>query len=120
MYDGEVTFAGSSDVQEFLGGGSNDAGFVQVMKTTGIDRAAAARLDEQFERFSHLRPDLLGSFRVWTTPDTCVEANYFTSEADARAGEQQQMPEEVQALMGEFAEVMKTAEFLDLTDPQLH
>src|SRR3546814_9094548 len=35
LYDGEPTFTESSDVTEWMGGGSDDAGFVQVMKSTG-------------------------------------------------------------------------------------
>jgi len=119
-YDGEVTFTESTDVQEFLGGGSNDAHFVQIMKSTGVDRDRMGRLDEQFEKFAGLRPDLIGSFRVWTGADRCIEANYFTSEADARAGEQQELPAEVQALLSEFQDLMQNTEFLDLSDPQIH
>ncbi len=118
-YDGDVAFTESSDAQEFLGGGSDDAGFVQVMKSEGVDRARMARLDEQFEKLSGLRPDLLGSFRVWTGPDRCVEVNYFTSEAEARAGESQEMPADAQAMMAEFQDVMARTEFLDLPDPQI-
>ena len=118
-YDGEVTFTESTDTAEFLGGGSNDAGFVQIMKSTGVDRDRVARMDQEFERFAELRPDLIGSFRVWTGPDSCIEANYFTSEAEARAGEKKELPAEVQAMMAEFQDVMKNTEFLDLTDPYI-
>ena len=119
-YDGEPSFTESTDVDEFLGGGSNDAGFVQVMKSTGVDRARVTKMDEQFEQFSSGRPDLLGSIRVWTGPDSCVEFIYFRSEAEARAGEQQEMPAELQGMMEEFGDVMKNTEYLDLTDPTLH
>ena len=118
-YDGDVEFTESSDVTEFLGGGSNEAGFVQVMKVADVDRARVERLDAEFQRFADLRPDLLGGLRVWTGPDRYVEAAYFTSEADARAGEQTELPEDVQAMMGEFQEIMANTEYLDLTDPQL-
>jgi hypothetical protein len=119
-YDGEVAFTESTDVQEFLGGGSDDAGFVQVMKSRGVDRARMARLDEQLDRFASLRPDLIGSVRIWTGPDSCVEANYFTSEAEARAGEAKELPPEAQEMMTEFQDVMKDVEFLDLTTLHLH
>jgi hypothetical protein len=119
-YDGDPTFTESSDVEEFLGGGTDKAGFVQVMKTKNVDRATMHKLDEQFEKFQSLRPDLLGSFRVWTGPKSCVEAAYFTSEAEARAGEQKEMPAEVQAMMAEFETVMANTEYFDLTDPELH
>jgi hypothetical protein len=118
-YDGDVGFTESSDVQQLLSGGSNDAGFVQVMKSRGVDRARMARLDAQLEKLAGLRPDVIGSVRIWTGPDTCVEVNYFTSEAEARAGERKELPAEAQAMMAEFQDVMKNTEFLDLTDPQL-
>ena len=35
----DVSFTESSDVTPFLGGGSDKAGFVQVMKVSGVDRA---------------------------------------------------------------------------------
>ena len=118
-FDGEVDFTESSDVTEYLGGGTDDAGFVQVMKVAGIDRATVERLDASFDDFAALRPDLLGGLRVWTAPDGYVEAAYFTNEAEARAGEQAELPEEVQAAMAEFEEVMANTEFIDLKDPLL-
>ena len=56
---------------------------------------------------------------MWTGPDSLLEANYFTSEAEARANESKEMPEEVQALMAEFGDMMQNTEFLDLSDPML-
>jgi hypothetical protein len=119
LYDGEPTFTESSDVTEWMGGGSDDAGFVQVMKSTGVDRAQLEKMDAAFEPFAGQRPDLLGGLRIWTGPDSCIDVAYFTSEADARKGEQAEMPDEMKELMSEFAEMGET-EYLDLTDPQLH
>ena len=118
-YDGDVSFTESSDVDQFLAGGSNDAGFVQVMKSRGVNRSLIARLDSEFMKFSNLRPDIIGGTRVWTGPDSCVDINYFTSEAAARAGEHQPMPPELQSMMAEFQDVMKNTEFFDFTDPQM-
>ena len=56
-YDGDPSFTESTDVQEFLGGGSNDAGFVQIMKSSGVDRDRVAALDAQFEKLAGMRPD---------------------------------------------------------------
>ena len=119
LYDGEPTFTESSDTTTMLGGGSDDAGFVQVMKSTGVDRAQIEKMDEVFKQFMHLRPDILGGLRVWTGPDSCVDVSYFTSEAEARKGEQAEMPDEVQKVMAEFAGT-GTTEYFDLTEPQLH
>src|SRR5215204_5115349 len=92
-------FSESSDVTTFLAGGSDDA---------GVDRAKVDDGDRQFERVAaELRPDLIGSLRVWTGPGEFIEANYFTSEAAARKGEQTPPPPEMQAAFSEFMEMMK-------------
>ena len=104
LYDGEPTFTESSDVTEWMGGGSNDAGFVQVMKSTGVDRAQVEKMDAAFEPFTEQRPDLLGGLRIWTGPDSCFDVAYFTTEEEARKGEQAEIPEEMKELMSEFDE----------------
>ena len=116
-YDSPPTFTESSDVEEFMGGGSNDAGFVQVMKSKNVDRAKLEEMDKTFEKFAGQRPDILGGLRAWTGADSCVDVMYFTSEADARKGEQAEMPDELKAAMESFGEM--DVEFLDLPDPQL-
>jgi hypothetical protein len=119
-YDAPPTFTDSSDVDTFLSGPTTAAGFVQVMKVKGVDRAQAQHMDDLFEKLApDMRPDLLGSLRVWTSPDTYIEANYFTSEAEARAGEAKDMPPEAQELMAEFGEAMSGAEYLDLQNLHL-
>jgi hypothetical protein len=120
LYDGEPTFVESSDVTEWMGGGSNDAGFVQVMKSTGVDRAQLERTDAAFEPFADQRPDLLGGLRIWTGSDSCIDVAYFTSEEQARAGEHAELPDEMKELMSGFEEGMGETEYLDLADPQLH
>lgn len=119
LYDGEPTFTESSDVTEWMGGGSNDAGFVQVMKSTGVDRAQVEKMDAAFEPFAAQRPDLLGGLRIWTGAGSCFDVAYFTSEEDARKGEQAEIPDEMKALMSEFEEGMGETEYLDLVNPQL-
>jgi hypothetical protein len=119
LYDGEPSFSESSDVTEWMGGGSNEAGFVQVMKSSGVDRAQLERMDAAFEPHAGARPDLLGGLRVWTGSDSCIDVAYFTSEAEARAGEKAEMPEELTALMAEMGDVMGQTEYFDLTEPNL-
>jgi len=118
LYDGEPTFAESSDVTEWMGGGSDDAGFVQVMKSSGVDRAQVEKMDNAFEPFADQRPDLLGGLRIWTGADSCIDVAYFTSEAEARQGEKAEMPDELQEIMGQMQSMGET-EYLDLRDPQL-
>lgn len=119
-YDGEVTFTGSEDVEFFLGGGSNDAGFVQVMKSSAIDREAMARMDAAFEAVAPtLRPDVIGSGRIWTGPTSAYDVTYFTSEAEAREGEAKDFPPEFADLMDDFQAMLASTEFIDLRDPWL-
>ena len=118
LYDGPPTFTESSDTTVWMGGGSNDAGFVQVMKSTGVDRAQVEKMDEVFEPHTHLRPDILGGLRVWTAPDACIDVAYFTTEAEARNGEQAEMPEELRSQMEGFEGLGQT-EYFDLTEPHL-
>ena len=117
LYDGEPTFTESSDVTEWMGGGSDDAGFVQIMKFTGADRAQVEKMDAALEPLADQRPDIIGGLRIWTGPDSCIDVAYFTTEEEARKGEQAEMPDEIKELMSEFEGEI---EYLDLTDPQLH
>jgi hypothetical protein len=119
LYDGEPTFTESSDVTLWMGGGSNDAGFVQVMKSTGADRATVEKMDTLFEPHTGLRPDLLGGIRIWTGKDSCIDVAYFTSEAEAREGEKAEMPAELQEAMAGMEAGMGTVEYFDLTEPHL-
>ena len=119
-FDGEVRFTDSDEVDIFLGGGSSDAQFVQVMKGKDMDRDRVRALDEQFEAHAaSFRPDLLGGFRMWTGPDTYIEVAYFTNESDARQGESREPPAELAAQMGEFEAMMANVEFIDLREPWL-
>jgi hypothetical protein len=118
-YEGAVTFSDSDDIDTLLAGGSNDAGFVQIMKGTGKDREQLRAMDESFtEHAPSFRPDLIGGLRVWTGPDSYVEAAYFKSEAEAREGEKREPPAELAE--GAFEEAMANVEFLDLRDPWLY
>ena len=119
--DGAAGFVESEDVEAFLGGGSDDAGFVQIMKSTGIDRDEMKRLDAAFEKTAAtFRPDVIGSLRFWTAPDAGYDVTYFTSETDARAAEAMPPPPELAELMEEFESMMTDTEFIDLSDPWLY
>jgi quinol monooxygenase YgiN len=117
-FDGEPTFRESSDTTELFDGGSDKAGFVQVMEGTVTDRAKVQELEtpEMMEQLRAARPDLLGSLRVWMPGGAFVDTAYFTSEADARAGESsgafEGPQQEYGALFGEMT-------FTDLRDPML-
>jgi hypothetical protein len=119
-YSGGVTFTDSEDTETFLGGGSNDAGFVQIMRGTA-DRGELHAMDAVFEQAAgSWRPDLIGVFRVWTGPDKYTDVGYFTSEAEAREGEKKEPPPELAEQMGQFEQLMSSVEFIDLKDPWLY
>src|SRR2546430_12656105 len=107
LFEGPVTFSDSEDVDTLLGGGSDDAGFVQIMKGRGMDRERMRAMDESLDQVaSSWRPELLGGLRRWTGPGTYIEAAYFTSEAEAREGEKKGPPPELADQMAEFEAMM--------------
>ncbi|HET7719308.1 MAG TPA: hypothetical protein VFK43_05020, partial [Acidimicrobiales bacterium] len=121
VFDGAPTFEESEDVEEWLGGGSDDAGFVQFMTSTVKDRARMTAMDQEFmARADDLRPDVLGGVRVWLAGDRCTEAVYFTSEADARANEAKEMPPEVQEAFATMGDIMGEVEYTDISTPLLY
>jgi hypothetical protein len=117
--DGEATFRESSDVNPLFEGGSDKAGFVQIMEGSVTDRAKAESFEspEMLDQLRKGRPDLLGGLRVWLPGNEFVDAAYFTSEEDARKGESS---EEFGAMPDEMMEVYGEMTFTDLKDPILH
>jgi hypothetical protein len=118
-YDGEPTFFNCPEVEVMMGGGSNDAGFVQVMMYKPKDVAAVRELSKQFESMAPMRPDILGATTAFATDGTVIDTNYFTSEAAAREGEKQELPAEMQDLMKNFGSNAGEITFIDLKDPWL-
>jgi len=78
--DPGTTFTESTDVELLMDGGSDEARFVQVMHSTGVDRDRMHELDAALEPYLAQRPEILGAIRIWTAPDACVEVVYFTDE----------------------------------------
>lgn len=117
LFDGPVTFHDSTEVDQFLRGGSDDAGFVQVMQGRATDTAKVRALESRMvDALEQNRPDVIGSIRAWYGDGAFTEFVYFTSEAAARDGEAKPLPPEEAALMGELQQVMSIDRFYDLTD----
>jgi hypothetical protein len=116
LFDGEPTFRQSSDTTTIFDGGSDKAGFVQVMEGTANDRAKAEALEspEMLEQLRNTRPDLMGGLRVWFEGDEFVEVGYFTSEEDARKGEASSEFSEGEQ---QFTEAFGEITFTDLRHP---
>lgn len=119
-FDGEPTFVDSTDVQEFLGGGSDEAGFVQAIQARVTNRERAAQLDKEFEsELPNARPDLIGGISVYHPDGMMTSVNYFTSEEEARKGESQPMPEDQKAKFEEWMSLYENTRYIDLKDPWL-
>lgn len=86
-FDDEPTFHETTEVESFMDGGSDDAGFVQFMIGTATDKAKAKAAEQEMApTLESLRPDVLGGLTAWDGDWWC-QAIYFTSEAEAREGE---------------------------------
>jgi hypothetical protein len=120
----DVQYHDCSEVITTLGGGSDDAGFVQVMLGTIKDRAQFdamnAKSAEMEKVFSEWRDDVLGEvLAVYDEGSGYADIIYFKSEALARAGEKKEPTPEVQALMGEMDAAVEIVEYFDLASPAL-
>jgi hypothetical protein len=118
---GEPTFHESTEVETFLGGGSNDAGFVQFMIGNATDKAKAkASEKEMLPSLEAMRPDVLGGVTAWDGDWWC-QAIYFTSEADAREGEKkfESMSADDRARFEEMMGAYGEPQFVDGPNPIL-
>lgn len=118
LYRGPVTFVDSGDVTVVHGGPSDAAGFVQVMRARCSDRARLEKIEDEIgEAFAEWRPDLLGATRLWEPDGTVTAVDYFTSVADARAGEATEPPAVVAERFGEWQSLLSDVSWFDLEDP---
>lgn|GEM_PF-199387 len=117
---GPADVRASSDVELLLGGGSDQAGFVEVIEGRTSDRARFMELERQLEpRLAADRPDFLGSQIVWWTDGSWLEVAYFTSEDDVRAGDALPVAPEVEELTAAWEDVARPSAQSDLADPYL-
>ena len=114
LMDGPIDFADHDDVSQFLAGGSDSAGFVQVVRGKVDDPARAKALNDNPGNLQEMRPEIIGGTLAFAADGSFTETVYFTDQASARAGEQVPPPPEIQA---ELEYVMGGATFYDLTNP---
>ena len=115
LFDGPVEFHDCDDVALLFDGGSDDAGFVQVIRGKVDDpsrlRALVASDPTELKR---MRPEILGATLAIEPDGTFTETVAFTDEASARRGEMQDPPADVRA---ELDYAMQGATFYDLHKP---
>ena len=122
LFTNEPVFHNSTEVVLDTQGDPAQAGFVQVMQGRTSDPARSRELmaDNPVD-WASFRPDILASLYLMHEDDGWTMVNYFTSEAEAREGEQKEAPPELQAMMEELNSLsIGEPAFLDLKDPWLH
>lgn len=121
QFTGEPVFHNSTSVDVDTPGDPSQATFVQVMqgRTSDVDRARELMADRPTD-WASFRPDVLGSLWAGHDDGAWTMAIYFTSEEEAREGEQKQPPPELAKVMEEMnALSVGEPTFLDLRDAWL-
>jgi hypothetical protein len=121
-FTSEPEFRNSSSVDVDAYGDPGAAGFVQVMQGRSKDPARSHELmSADPTDWQSFRPDILGTVLVDHDDGEWTMAIYFTSEAEARAGEQKEPPPELQEVMAEMDSLsVGEQKFFDLKDPRMH
>ncbi len=119
-FDGPVTFFDCPQVDVWMQGGSDDAGFVQVMEGHSSD---ADRMRQMMSRYAdemkRMRPEIIGATIALHGDGAFVETVYFTSEDEARQHESMPPPPEMMEAMQENQSLMQDVEYMDLHRPWL-
>jgi hypothetical protein len=118
QYLDNVTFGDCTEVDEMLGGGSNDAGFVQVMQGRAKDVEKLRAMGREMEpELKKMRPDVIGGIVAWHGQGGgFTQAMYFESESAAREGEKNMGSD---AAPREWADMFEDMSYIDLSDPWL-
>jgi hypothetical protein len=116
-FDGEVTFHDCREVDTLLDGGSDDAGFVQIMQGRAKDQQHMRGQMKTMEGdLRNIRPDLIGATMAWHGDGGFTQAAYFTSEQEARKNEQNMARSPVYEQFLGFIDGDMT--FYDLSSPE--
>lgn len=116
---GSARFFESSAVDISMGGGSDEAGFVQVFWGRGDREAARVVMAEAEPVLQRERPDILGGLTVWSDDGRFVDVAYFRSEKDAREGEAKELSEQGRRIFDEFGRVLAAEGYADIPEPRL-
>jgi hypothetical protein len=115
LMDGPVEFHDCDDVTLLMDGGSDDAGFVQIIRGKVDDPARLrAMMTENTDSLHEMRPEILGGTLAMEPDGTFTETVAFTDEAAARKGEAIEPPADMRA---ELEYAMADAKFYDLHHP---
>ena len=118
-FDGAVAFHDCREVDLIFGGGSDEAGFVQVMQGRAVDPQRLRDVGRAMEdSLRTMRPDVLGGVVCWHGDREFTQVMYFASEEQAREGE---ATAQQGAEMDEWGKLLDgPVSFLDLRHPEYH
>jgi hypothetical protein len=121
QYLSDPMFHDCTEVDLQNDGGSDDAGFVQVIQGKVTDIAKSRALDATMQdQMKELRPDVIGGICAWHPQNgRFTNSIYFTSEAEARAKEKEmESAEGFEKFMSEYQAISDgEPKYLDLPDP---
>ena len=114
-------FYDCTDVDEWKGGGSDSAGFVQVIQAFVDDKETFRNGMKRMADAPDGRDDVIGGFVAWGPDDGFSQFVYFTSEAEAREGEAASADREYSAEEKEMWETWEKStrdvRYIDLKEP---
>ena len=117
-FDGPVTFHDCEDVQLMFDGGSDDAGFVQIIQGRLTDPAKFRDfMDQPMDMLHEQRPEIIGGTMAIDKDGYFTQTVAFRSEAEAREGEKKQMPAEMGEQWAGAQSLMSDVSFHDLHHP---
>ncbi|MFE7224146.1 hypothetical protein ACFU7D_05115 [Nocardioides sp. NPDC057577] len=114
VMDGPMEFHDCDDVTLLFDGGSDDAGFVQIIRGRVDDPSRLKAMMADTTQLHEMRPEILGGTLAIEADGSFVETVAFTSEDAARKGEQLEPPADVRR---ELDYAMQGATFYDLHHP---
>jgi len=117
-FDGEVTFHDCDNSMMFLNGGSDDAGFVQVIQGRLEDPERFRHFMEQpMDMLHEQRPEIIGGTIAIDENGWFTETVSFRSEEEARKGEQMDMPDPQRSEFEQEMAQVRDMRYLDLHRP---
>ncbi len=118
LFDGEATFHDCDDVAMMLEGGSDSAGFVQVIQGRLSDpEKFRMMMDQPMDMLHTARPEIIGGTVAIDKDGFFTQTIAFTTEADAREGEKKEMPAEMMDQMSDLNSAMSDVSYHDLHHP---
>jgi hypothetical protein len=118
-FDGEATFHDCDDVMMMLDGGSDNAGFVQVIQGRLTDAGKFHELmdNQPMDMLHRERPDIIGGTIAIDKDGFFTQTVAFRTEAEAREGERREMPADMRERMAAMGSVESDVSYHDLHHP---